>query len=73
MTTDASDDTLIVNGQVHSVPAAATVKALLDELGMADQRLAVEVNEAVIPRSEYATTPLQAGDRIEVIRAIGGG
>jgi sulfur carrier protein len=73
MTTDASDNTLIVNGQVQSVPAAATVKALLDELGMADQRLAVEVNEAVIPRSEYAATPLQAGDRVEVIRAIGGG
>jgi len=73
MTTDASDNTLVVNGQVHPLPAAATVKTLLDELGMADQRLAVEVNEAVIPRSEYTTTPLQAGDRVEVIRAIGGG
>ena len=45
----------------------------MDELGIADQRLAVEVNEQVIPRSEYATTPLEAGDQVEVIRAIGGG
>jgi len=73
MTTDATNNTLRVNGQSHSVPAAATVQALLDELGIADQRLAVEVNEQVIPRSEYATTPLEAGDQVEVIRAIGGG
>ena len=55
------------------MPAGCTLDQLLARMDMAGQRVAVERNEDVVPRSEYAATRLQDGDRVEIIRAIGGG
>jgi sulfur carrier protein len=62
-----------VNGQTKQVPAGQTVAALVDELALADRRIAVEVNQEIVPRSLYAEHALHAGDRVEVVTAIGGG
>ncbi len=62
-----------VNGQTKQVPAGHTVAALVHELALADQRIAVEVNQEIVPRSLYAARALHAGDCIEVVTAIGGG
>lgn len=64
---------IIVNGQPRSVAAGTTVAGLLDELGLADQRVAVERNRDVIPRAEHTQTELGAGDRLEVVTFVGGG
>ena len=61
-----------INDTVMKVPEDYTIAHLLEQLAIKG-RFAVEVNEAIVPRSEYANYPLQAGDRIEVVRAIGGG
>ncbi|HSH30874.1 MAG TPA: sulfur carrier protein ThiS [Thiohalobacter sp.] len=45
----------------------------MEELGLNGQRLAVEVNREILPRSEFAEHRFQAGDRVEIVRAIGGG
>jgi len=46
---------------------------LLERLELTGRRLAIEVNEELVPRSRFATHRLQAGDRVEIIHAVGGG
>lgn len=62
-----------LNGSSHELPNESTVSTLLESLGLMQRRVAVELNEEIIPRSQHASTPLQAGDRVEVVHAIGGG
>ena len=66
--------TLTVNGQVHTCRhPQATLIELLEELSLTGKRIAVEVNGTIVPRSAYAATPLTAGDRLEIVGAVGGG
>jgi sulfur carrier protein len=63
-----------INGQKRSIAEVSTVRSLLEELGIADREgTAVAVNLEVIPRRTHAATPLRAGDRIEIVQAVGGG
>ncbi len=62
-----------LNGQERQFEAPLTVGALLERLGLAGQRVAVEVNREIVPRSRHANALLQNDDRVEVVRAIGGG
>jgi sulfur carrier protein len=63
---------IIVNGQPHRL-AGTTVADLLEQLDLAGRRIALEVNEAIVPRSQYSAHRLSAGDRVEIVHAIGGG
>lgn len=63
---------VLVNGETREVPEGCTVAALLEALQIGG-RFAVELNEEILPRSLYAERRLAAGDRVEVVRAIGGG
>lgn len=65
--------TVIVNGESRQVQAGATLADLLAELGFLGQRIAVELNRRIIPHGHYEEEHLKAGDRIEIVRAIGGG
>lgn len=62
-----------VNGERKDVPDGATVKALLALLGLEGTLVAVERNEAVVPRAQHAETRLADGDRVEVVHFVGGG
>ena len=63
-----------VNGAVRSFdPAPADVAALVRELALEGKRIAVERNGEIVPRSRYADTPVEDGDRLEIIGAVGGG
>jgi sulfur carrier protein len=61
-----------LNGAPREFPAALTFSQLLDELALAGRRLAVERNGEIVPRGEYASIPLQSGDHLEVVHAVGG-
>jgi sulfur carrier protein len=50
-----------------------TLTELLEELSLTGKRIAVEINGAIVPRSAYAATALTAGDRLEIVGAVGGG
>lgn len=63
----------IVNGERFALPTPPTVAALLASRGLVGKRLAVERNGAIVPRSAHATTALAAGDRVEIVVAVGGG
>ncbi|PWV78832.1 sulfur carrier protein ThiS [Halomonas sp. A11-A] len=62
-----------LNGEAHTLAPELTVAQLVESLGLAGRRIAVEVNEEIVPRSEHAATRLAEGDRVEVVHAIGGG
>ena len=62
-----------VNGEARQLPEGMTVRQLLEKMALADKRLAVEVNLEIIPRSKHIAHILRAGDRVEIVHAIGGG
>jgi sulfur carrier protein len=64
---------ILLNGIPTTVPDPLSVAQLLDDNGLAARRVAIEVNGAIVPRSEQATRTLQAGDRVEIVHALGGG
>ncbi len=63
---------VVLNGKNHTVDDSATVAELITGLALTG-KYAVEINESIIPRSEYSAAVLKPGDRIEVVQAIGGG
>lgn len=67
------DITVIVNGQSRDVPEGSTAADLVTALGFAGRPLAVEVNEAVVPRPRLADCRLKSGDRLELVTLVGGG
>jgi len=64
---------ILLNGEPRDIAAGTTLSELLVELEMSQQRIAVEINLNIIPRSQHSETVLQADDKVEVVRAIGGG
>jgi len=65
---------IVVNGAPHTCrDERATVADLLAELALTGKRIAVEKNGEIVPRSRYAEAPLAAGDKLEIIGAVGGG
>ena len=64
---------ILLNGEQKQLNSAVTVARLLQEMGLAEKRVAVEVNREIVPRSRHAEYQLQDQDRVEVVNAIGGG
>lgn len=62
-----------LNGAPHRLDANIPVQALVEALQLSQQSLAVAVNRQVVPRAQWPQRILQAQDRVEVVRAIGGG
>jgi len=62
-----------VNGKDMEVADGLTVEALLTQLGVKRQYTAVAVNREVTPKSAYEATVLHDGDRVEIVRPMGGG
>jgi sulfur carrier protein len=64
---------LSVNGDALELPERATLSTLIDHMSLTGKRIAIEVNQEIIPRSQHAEFELKSGDQIEVVHAIGGG
>lgn len=62
-----------LNGEAKTLDDAVTVQELIDSLGLTERRIAVEVNEEIVPRSQHVATRLADGDCVEIVHAIGGG
>lgn len=62
-----------VNGQSRAVVSGTTLDLLVAELTAAPSGVAAALNETVVPRSQWAGTPLGDGDRVEVLTAVQGG
>lgn len=65
---------LHVNGNEHACPALPpSLLALVESLGVKPQTVVAEVNGVIVPREVYAQTTLAEGDRVELVRFLGGG
>ena len=64
---------ILLNGQHTKIDDSTTIMQLLHGLSLAEKRLAVEINQAIIPRSEFETYRLNTDDKVEIVQAIGGG
>ncbi len=62
-----------VNGETRQVEPGVSVAALLAQLGIEPRHLAVEHNGEFIGEDEFAAATLSAGDRLEIVRFVGGG
>jgi sulfur carrier protein len=64
---------IVLNGEPASMPSGITVTGLLEQMQLTGKRVAVEVNREIVPRSLHPGHALNAGDRVEIVQAIGGG
>jgi len=64
---------LQINGEEREFPDVGTVEALVAALGLADRRVAVEVNQRIVKRGTYAEHALAEGDVVEIVQFVGGG
>lgn len=62
-----------VNGEPQRIALNTTVAALLAQLELAQERLAVELNLDILPRPRWQATILREGDKLEIVHFVGGG
>jgi thiamine biosynthesis protein ThiS len=64
---------IVVNGETKAVTQDINLTDLIIELDLKNKRLAIEVNQELVTRSEFDTYTLSTGDIVEIVQAIGGG
>lgn len=64
---------ILLNGEPREIAEDARMSDLVQDLSLAGQRFAVEVNAELVPRSRFAEHRLSPNDRVEIIQAVGGG
>ncbi len=64
---------IVLNGDRHSVRAGASVADLLADLSLVPGAVVVERNREILVRGALAATPVEEGDRIELVHFVGGG
>ena len=64
--------TIILNGEEKQIDSNSNIEQLLMNLNLENKRLAVEVNQNIIPRGEFSSHTLQESDKVEIVQAIGG-
>jgi sulfur carrier protein len=62
-----------VNSQTREVAPGTSIAKLLDELGLAERPVAVEVNRELVPRRLHAEHAFAEGDCVEIVTLVGGG
>ena len=64
---------LTINGENRSLAPVESLHALIEQLGMKSDRVAIELNREIVPRDQWAQTPIRDGDRLEIVHFVGGG
>jgi sulfur carrier protein len=62
-----------INGEAKTFGGVETLGALIEQLGMKGDRVAVELNREIVPRALWSETALHEGDRLEIVHFVGGG
>ena len=68
--------TIVLNGQPRSfdtLPESPSLESLIQELGLKSDRVAVEHNGEIVPRSSWSAEAVSEGDRLELVHFVGGG
>jgi thiazole synthase len=64
---------IYINGNAREVAENSVISDVVAELGLTDKKIAVELNEEILPFQNFATQILTANDKLEIVQAIGGG
>lgn len=64
---------IYINGEPHEVSKLISVAQLIEQLDLTGKRIAIELNQEIVPRSQHAETFLKENDQLEIVHAIGGG
>lgn len=64
---------VVINGEPREIADGVTITALLTTLGIDLRRVAVELNEQVVPKARHAQTSIKPNDRLEIVTFVGGG
>jgi sulfur carrier protein len=64
---------LVVNGKRVELEQPTPLLSYLEKLGVNPRTVAVEHNGEIIERSTFASTTLREGDKVEIVRMVGGG
>ena len=64
---------ITLNGSTRAIPEQTSASGLLQSLGLAGKRLALEINREIVPRSTFDQHLIKPGDTVEIVHAIGGG
>lgn len=64
---------IYINGAVREFTENCTVADVVDDLGLSGKKIAVELNQEILPFDQYDDRRLRAQDRLEIVHAIGGG
>jgi sulfur carrier protein len=64
---------ILVNSKKISLPEDSNIEDLIVHLGYQNQRIAIEINDLIIPKSNHSSFLLKDLDKVEVINAVGGG
>jgi thiazole synthase len=64
---------VVVNGEPLRLPAGSSLPDLVSHLGLAPERVAIERNREIVPRSRWPETVLTNGDSLEIVHFVGGG
>ncbi len=62
-----------LNGEARTIADSDSVQDLIDALSLTNQALAIAINREVVPRSTWREHRFAVGDRVDIVRAIGGG
>ena len=65
--------TLHINGQPREFTDGLALSELVEQLGFKADRLAIELNRDIVSRTQWDTTALKDGDRLEIVHFVGGG
>jgi sulfur carrier protein len=64
---------LTINGEPHDFAEPLIIARLIDQMGLAGKRIAIERNGEIVPRSAFDAVELRDGDALEIVVAVGGG
>jgi len=64
---------IFINGDLKKFPSETNIVSVLESLNISSKHIAIEINENLVFRSDWQETNLKDGDKIEIVKAIGGG
>jgi thiamine biosynthesis protein ThiS len=73
MTAGTKDIQIVVNGQVRKAPEGRNLVEMLTWLGADPERVAVELNRAIVRRADWEKTIVSDGAAMEIVQFVGGG
>ena len=64
---------IFINGDLKKFPSETNIVSVLESLNISSKHIAIELNENLVFRSDWQETNLKDGDKVEIVKAIGGG